>query len=186
VNWARRKAQWRPEFQRLLKEVEAGRVQWIIVDRQDRFEAADKFEFFHYLHTLRQHGCRLFTVDDKELTSNETVASLTTHLNSDQSERELREKSVRVLEGMMEKAEQGDLDGWPASSSAWTWWRFGVRTGKLIEQWRVEIIDDEHRVKVDPQGNRRDYLGKENFPATESDEVLQLRPSRDQRKIEVV
>src|SRR5947209_16661471 len=39
--WARDTADRRPDFQRLIKLAEAGRVQWIVVDKLDRFGTKD-------------------------------------------------------------------------------------------------------------------------------------------------
>jgi DNA invertase Pin-like site-specific DNA recombinase len=76
LGWSRADARRRPAFQRMLNLVDDGRIKWIVVDRQDRFGTATKFELFAYLHRLVEAGCRLYTADDKDLTSLETADSL--------------------------------------------------------------------------------------------------------------
>ena len=54
--WARSEARRRPEFNRMLDLVDKGRIQWIVVDSQDRFGTGSTFEFFHYMHRLNEAG----------------------------------------------------------------------------------------------------------------------------------
>src|SRR5947207_99873 len=58
--WARDTADRRPDFQRLIKLAETGRVQWIVVSERDRFGTTDADEFIHYRYLLRRWGCRLY------------------------------------------------------------------------------------------------------------------------------
>lgn len=186
IGWSRADAHRRPAFQRLIRDAEAGRVRWIVIDRHDRFETADKFELFAYLHRLRKAHCRLFTVDDKELTSNERGDSLNTHLNSDESERELREKSVRILEEKVRLAKEGRWLGAkvPYGFDVVAFTKVG-RT--LQEQWRVQFMGPHARVKIDKLTNlKRHYNGKNNFPPAANDEFFQLRPTTDVKKLEHV
>src|SRR4030095_7046287 len=56
----------------------------------------------------------------------------------------------------------------------------------LVEQWRVQIIGHDLRIKISPDGTKREFRGRGNFPASETDEILQLRPSLDQRQLDVI
>src|SRR4051812_22533649 len=58
--WSRHEADKRPEFQRLLTAVEAGRIQWIAVDALDRFGTKSKDQLVHYRYRLQEAGCKLF------------------------------------------------------------------------------------------------------------------------------
>src|SRR5262249_20653640 len=58
--WARDTADRRPDFLRLMKQAETGRVQWIVVSERDRFGTTDADEVIHFRYPLRKWGCRLF------------------------------------------------------------------------------------------------------------------------------
>ena len=58
--WARDTAPRRPNFQRLLKLAEAGKVKWIVVAERDRFGTANADAFMYYRYLLHQWGCRLY------------------------------------------------------------------------------------------------------------------------------
>src|SRR5262249_45638133 len=57
--WARDTADRRPDFQRLMKLVESGRVRWIVVDQLDRFGTKNARQLISYLHRLDEAGCKL-------------------------------------------------------------------------------------------------------------------------------
>lgn len=186
IGWSRADAAKRPRFQSMLADVQAGFIHWIVVDRPDRFGAKDKFEAFHYLHLLREAGCKLYTVDDRELTSGDTASALITHLDFDQSERELREKSVRTLTGKVEFAKRSEwLGGRIPYGMDVAAFRLSD-DADLVEQWRVKIIRRDLKVKLSQSGEERQYTGTRNFPASENDEILQLRPSQDESKLEII
>lgn len=179
IGWSRHEAVRRPEFNRMLREVDHGRIHWIVVDRQDRFECGDKFEFIATLHRLRKAGCKLYTADDVELTDNNIARFMMTGLESEKSESELREKSVRVLEEMRRRAQAGQ---WLGGRVPFGFDVVAFRLtplGQLIEQWRVRMVGPDQRIKIEASGALKEYVGKGNFPATESDEILQLRPSTE-------
>src|SRR5215471_3652798 len=48
--WARDTADRRPDFQRLMQLAEASRIQWIVVDRLDRFGMKTAKQLFAYLY----------------------------------------------------------------------------------------------------------------------------------------
>src|SRR5207244_1833348 len=111
--------------------------------------------------------------------------SLVTHLNADQSERELREKSVRNLEGKRQRAKRGQWLG-GAVPYGMDVAAFRLLDGELVEQWRVQIVKRDLKIKLGADGSRRPYEGRNNFPASEADEILQLRPSGDAVKLATV
>src|SRR6266404_1038528 len=49
----------RPDFQRLLKSIESGLVDWIVVDAKDRFGTASAWEFGKFICFLQGHDCEL-------------------------------------------------------------------------------------------------------------------------------
>ena len=67
-NWARDTAAKRPDFQRLMKMVDDGQVQWIVVDSLDRFRTKSAKQLMHFLYTLEEAGCKLYDSTGKEWT----------------------------------------------------------------------------------------------------------------------
>lgn len=183
LGWKRHQAAERPAFQRLLKAVAERRVNWILVDRQDRFEAGDKFEFISIIHRLRESGCRLYTVDGREVTAKDIGSFLQTALASEQSEAELREKAVRVVSAKLERAKRGE---WQGGHVPYGMDVVCFELPDMAEQWRVQINGRDARVKLTPDGQRKEYNGKGNFPPTELGQILQLRPTTNKERLEVV
>jgi DNA invertase Pin-like site-specific DNA recombinase len=75
--WARDTASKRPDFQRLLKLAEAGKVKWIVVAERDRFGTTDADEFVHYRYLLRQWGCRLYDAMGVDWTKKDIATVIT-------------------------------------------------------------------------------------------------------------
>src|SRR5262249_22959174 len=75
--WARDTADRRPEFQRLMKLAESGRVQWIVVSERDRFGTTDADEFVHYRYLLRKWGCRLYDASGTDWTRKDISTAIT-------------------------------------------------------------------------------------------------------------
>src|SRR5947209_6477687 len=66
----------RPGFQKLLKDVEGKKLDWIVVAERDRFGVADNEEWGYFVTILRRHNCQLWAVsDDKELTNRDRPAN---------------------------------------------------------------------------------------------------------------
>ena len=182
----RAKKRWdpenRPAFQRLLRDIKHGRVNWFVVDAQDRCEAEDKHAFIAFLHELRKSKARLYDVDDREITSDDIASVITTVVNSEQSSKELQDKADRVIKGKARLAELG-------------WWQggfipFGLDVvcfdGESHELWRVQMRGRDKRLKVLTNGASVPYNGRGNFPATELGQHIELRPTTDLKQIKVV
>lgn len=182
--WARDKADKRPAFQRLIALAERGEVQWIVVDRLDRFGTKSAKQLITYLYRLDEAGCRLYDSTGKEWTGEDDATEITALLAGKTSQKEQHEKSWRVLGGKVEKARAGEWQGGPPI--------FGLdvacfnrANGK--ELWRVVFEGRNQRVKVYPSGETERYDGKNNFPKSQEDyERLQVVPSRDKKKLAAV
>jgi site-specific DNA recombinase len=176
IGWARDEADIRPEFQRLMQSVEARRISWIVVDALDRFGTKNKHQFISYIYRLQEAGCKLYTIDDKEWTKEDLITLLEAAFAAENSEKELRGKSERVLEGMREHAKEGMWVGGrvPYGMDVVAFRRL---PSGLHEQWRVQIVGKRLRVKIGPNGVKKDYAGENNFPSTEADEVLRSSTS---------
>jgi DNA invertase Pin-like site-specific DNA recombinase/uncharacterized coiled-coil protein SlyX len=190
----------RPEFQRMMKCAESKLIQWIIVDAQDRFGTRDKHQFIHFMYLLREFGWHLFTVAGKCLTDDSIVAFFEGGLGADTSEKEQREKSHRILTGKLPRAKRGEWQGGhiaygtdvvcfgPDNKERW---RVVIDGRKLAgtkqgRNGKPKRIYSTLRMKVFPNGKSIAFEGDNNFPARESDERLELRPSKDKGRLAVV
>ena len=151
----------------MLRDADDGLVRWIVCDALDRFGTKNKHQLLSYLYRLQEAGCKLFTVNDKEWTGGDLLTLIEAGMEGEKSEKELRDKSERVLEAMRVMARQGTWLGGRIP------YGFDVvafrveKTGQLVEQWRVRIVGPQSRLKINIKGDERVYEGKSNFPATE-------------------
>ena len=83
----------RPDFQRLLKAVQAGLLDKIVVDRQDRFGVVDAYQWGKFISLLREHGTALVDADGKVLSGDDDVSILTGTLGAITSMREQKEEA---------------------------------------------------------------------------------------------
>jgi DNA invertase Pin-like site-specific DNA recombinase len=179
--WARDAAERRPDFQRLMKLAESGRVQWIVVDQLDRFGTKDAYQLVHYLYRLRECGCKLYDAAGKEWTGEDIATIITAVVEGEKSKGEQTSKSHRTLGGKIEKARAGEWQGGP------------VRLGFDVacyhretdeELWRVIFEGRSKRLKVYPDGRTERFDGEENFPKFQPmTEVLRVAPSNDKAKV---
>jgi DNA invertase Pin-like site-specific DNA recombinase len=191
----------RPEFMRMLKMAEAGLINWIVSDSQDRFGTKDKYQFMSFMHVLRQAGCKFLTVDDKCWTDDNLMSFFEGGMGAETSEKEQKEKSKRVLEGMITKAKQGvwlgghvpyGIDIACYDPNGDEKWRVVVEGRDLIEGEHLAVLRDTvakghsnkrhystRRLKVWADGRNERFDGWRSFPATEFTDVLRPSPSKD-------
>jgi len=179
--WARDEADQRPDFQRLLRAVESGKVQWVVVDRLDRFGTKSAKQLMHFLYRLEEADCKLFDASGKEWTGEDDATEIMALIQGKTSAKEQRSLSYRVSGGKVEKARRGEYQGGPIPVG------FDVgcyhrETDK--ELWRVVFDGFQKRLKVFPDGTTERFDGKGNFPKfQELTEVLRVTPSRDKNKV---
>jgi DNA invertase Pin-like site-specific DNA recombinase len=185
--WARDTADKRPNFQKMLQQAKAGRIKWIIVDKLDRFGWKSSKQLMHFLYQLEEAGCLLYDSTGKEWTSADDATEITALLEGKNSVKETREKSYRVMGGMVEQARNGEWMGGPV--------RLGFDVGCFAcaepekELWRVVLEGRDKRLKVYPDGRTERFDGPDNFPAHQGKrqgniEMLRLAPSNDKAKLE--
>ncbi len=165
-----------------LRAVEAGSIDTIVVDSQDRFGTKDAHEWGKFLSLLGEHGCELWSVAQGLLSATDDATVLTSTIGALTSTREQKEKAGRSIKGKVEKAKVGLYQGGYAP--------YGLdvacydRTGK--EKWRVLYTGHFERTKIHPEGTREEFNGKGNFPAKDPTDELRLAPSVDTRRMEIV
>jgi DNA invertase Pin-like site-specific DNA recombinase len=175
----RDQADKRPEFQKLLRAVERGEVDTIIVDSQDRFGTKNAHEFGKFMSLLGDHGCELWSVGQGLLSGVDDATILTATIGALTSSREQREKSSRNLSGKISKARAGEYQG------GYPPYGFDVVCfNGDREQWRVVWVGHFERWKVYPNGEREAFNGKGNFPAKNPTDSLRYRPSLETERIE--
>lgn len=98
----------RPDFQRMLKAIRAGAIQWVIVDQIDRFGFADEWELVDLIRELRTANCKLYDAKEDEWTAGGLMSFFKAGLAGHSSRDEQMKKSSRCLGGMATKASQGE------------------------------------------------------------------------------
>jgi hypothetical protein len=109
---SRHKAHKRADFQRLLKWVEAGEVQWVVVAELDRFGSADPYQLMSFIHQLREAGCKLWVAaDSKCVSEGDDLTILTNVFKGITSEKEQYTRSARALRTFPDLAARGEFTG---------------------------------------------------------------------------
>jgi len=170
---SRDKAEKRPDFQKLLRSIEAGQVKTVVVQSLDRFGVKGAWELGHFLSIFQKHDCRLLDATGKCLSANDDATVLTSTIGALTSSREQREKAARVLTGKMTLAKKGQFLGGRGTYGC-DIVAFNVE-GK--EVWRVVYEGHEKRVKIYPDGRQERFDGKRNRPPKALHETLRYRPS---------
>ena len=170
---SRDQAHKRPDFQRLLRAVQAGQIETIVVQSLDRFGVKDAYEMGKFFSILRDHDCRLLDAAGKQLNAEDDATVLTSTIGALTSSREQREKATRVLTGKMTLARKGQFLG--------GYCPYGCDVVAFDAQgnevWRVVYEGHDLRVKVYPDGRRERFDGKRNRPPKALHETLKYRPS---------
>ncbi len=170
---SRDQAHKRPDFQRLLRAVQAGQIKTVVVQSLDRFGVKDAYEMGKFFSILRDHDCRLLDAAGKQLNAEDDATVLTSTIGALTSSREQREKATRVLTGKMTLARKGQFLG--------GYCPYGCDVVAFDAQgnevWRVVYEGHDLRVKVYPDGRRERFDGKRNRPPKALHETLKYRPS---------
>jgi len=193
----------RPDFQRMLKEVNSRRLQWVFVDQIDRFGFADQWELVELLIQLRKSGCKLYDAHDEEWTTSDLMSFFKVGLAGHSSHDEQVKKSHRSLTGMVPRAKAGQWLGAPP--------RLGFDVGCFnratgAEVWRVVWEGREEigrhpkkktrmgdaspirrilRRKVYPDGKEERLDGEvKSFCTSPETHVMRIVPTRDKSKLD--
>jgi DNA invertase Pin-like site-specific DNA recombinase len=176
---SRHKAERRPEFLRLMADVEEGKLDWVVVDSQDRFGTKHAYEHGHYLNRLISQGCELWSVAQGLLSNpDDPVAVMMGGIASLTSRREIKEKARRTLGGHVKKAERGLYQGGPPPFA----FDVGIFDRQGNEKWRVVFEGRQRRLKRYRDGTTEEYNGKDNFPSYDATDEARLTPTLDEAK----
>src|SRR5262249_15019566 len=86
--WARDTADRRPDFLRLMKSAEAGKIKWIAVSERDRFGTKNSKQLIAYLYRLDEAGCKLYDATDKEWTGEDFTTFIMAGVDGENSKGE--------------------------------------------------------------------------------------------------
>jgi DNA invertase Pin-like site-specific DNA recombinase len=179
---SRDRADKRPDFQRLLRAVQAGQVDTIVVQALDRFGVKDAYEMGKFFSILRDHDCRLLDAAGKHLNADDDATVLTSTIGALTSSKEQREKASRVLTGKMTLARKGNFLG--------GYCPFGMDVVAFDAQgnevWRVVDEGRDRRRKVYADGREERFDGKKNRPPRALHETLKYRPSLVAERVKYV
>ena len=170
---SRDQAHKRPDFQRLLRGVQAGQVKTVVVQALDRFGVRDAWELGKFFSILKDHECRLLDASGKQLNADDDGSVICSTVGALTSSREQREKASRVLTGKLTLARKGQFLG--------GYCPYGMDVvafdaeGK--EMWRVVYEGHDCRRKVYRDGREERFDGKHNRPPKALHETLKYRPS---------
>jgi DNA invertase Pin-like site-specific DNA recombinase len=173
----------RESFQRLLRAVEAGLVDWIITDSKDRFGTRSAYEFGKFATFLQEHDCQLWSVTQGCLTDEDAVTEILAAVDSVRSRDEQKARSQRSLRGKIAAVQRNEFQGGypPLGYDVGC---FG-KDGQL--KWSVYYTGHHQRLRLWPDGRPPErYDGKGNFPARDKGDVLRLIPSHDKQRVEIV
>jgi DNA invertase Pin-like site-specific DNA recombinase len=187
VDWKRYEADVRPDFQRMLKAVSAGRIRWIVVDDLDRFGTKNKHQLLHFIYMLQEAGCRLFSVDDTEWTALDLPTLLKAAIEGEKSEGEGIKRGNRVIEAMRVLAKKGVwMGGRVAYGFDVVCYAVDGNDAPVSERWRLQFVNRDLRIKITPDGKSREYPGRRNYPAREKGELPFLRPTLDDEQLRII
>jgi DNA invertase Pin-like site-specific DNA recombinase len=199
--WARDLAARRPEFQRMLKLVDAGRVRWVVVDKIDRFGFADEWELVELITRLHKAGCRLYDTRGDEWTERGLLGFFKAGLAGHHSHDEQMQKSYRSLGGMVQQAKAGEWMGGPPKlgfdvgcfdrATGHELYRvvFEGRdvVGTTPRKGKVRPVYHVRRLKVYADGRTERFDGNvTSFRTNEDTQVVRIVPSLDPAKLDAV
>jgi len=115
-NWfsdfrARDAAAFAKDFQTLLAKVRRQEIKTVLVSNLDRWGTADVDEFFEFRGILLKNGCKLWSVEDGDLTSKEMVQLITLIVKAEQSREYVRRMAKNIASGKQRKASLGHVQG---------------------------------------------------------------------------
>jgi hypothetical protein len=171
---SRLEAYKREGFQRLLKRVERGDIDWVAVECLDRFGVRSSAELGKFICHLQDHNVKLYCISEGlEATSDDAFTTLTTTISGLRSTDELKSRAHRSLKGRLKSFRNGTHSGGQCP------YGFALScTDTLgVELWRLEMIGPNQRVQVLPDGQKREFNGPRNSPRKNEAETLRLVPS---------
>lgn len=184
---SRRKADKRKDFQRLLGLIKQGKIGTVYVERQNRFGTKNGRELFHFLHTIKEAGSRLFDLaGNRDLTSDELGDGVVTYVTSLKSDLELKELSYNSLRSRVNKFKEDD--SWPGGVQPFGYDKACYNPDKtLLWVWHPTISQGIGQLYYpDQAGSLKPGPDEMKIPRKEKKQIMKLRPSLDASRIRTV
>jgi DNA invertase Pin-like site-specific DNA recombinase len=183
----------RPDFQRMLKAVKAGRLQWVFIDHIDRFGFADEWELAKRLVEFHEAGCKLLDARDDDWTAKGLMSFFKVGLAGHASHESQVTTSHRSLGGMIVKARAGEWQGGPpklgfdiacfdraTNSELWrVVWEGRDITGRTERKGKMRPVYFVRRLKVYPDGRTERMDGNVVFRTSKDTQMMRIVPTRD-------
>jgi DNA invertase Pin-like site-specific DNA recombinase len=190
----------RPDFQQMLKAAKAGAIQWIWIQRIDRFGVEDGYELVSLIRDLHKAGCRLIDHGGTDWANRNILTLIQAGLAGEQSRGEQVEKSFRSLDGMVKKAKAGRWMGGPPkfgfdvacfdqATGTELWravWEGRDEVGTTMRRGKEQPEYFIRRQKVYPNGSTERLDGSVVFCTSEETQVMRTVPTRDEKKLQAV
>ena len=142
----------------MLRDIKAGRLDWVVVRSQDRFGVAHQHEFGKFVCEFIDHDCQLWTIKDELLTSTEEAAIFTSTVGNVTSTREQKEKGERSLSGKFKYTARGE---WQGGYVPYGYDVVCEDAASKVERWRVVILK--------MQSAERHLAPRPRFPRPQTD-----------------
>lgn len=170
----------RPQFQRLLGLVEAGKADWILVSERDRLGFADAWEYGHFIHLFRTNGVQLWSVaDNRDLCSGDRFEPILASLSADKSQHEQKENADRTLRAKFVAVQRGE---WVGGKTPYGY-DLVAKDRQGIEVWRLVYETGHRRCCYYPDGTSRRYDGKGNTPGRDKGITVHAEKTLDKAVI---
>ena len=176
---SRAKPEERPDFQRLMRLVEKGKISHVYIWKQDRFVVGTKL-WFKILWEFEQTQTQLIDIlTGKDLAADDVATELTTALSA----RSGKEDLVIRAENVMRARGSLALGGTPLSK--WPPYGFDKKisdaAGKHL--WTVHLLDNGKWLVTNPDGSS---VERERCPRKSKSDTIQYIPTRDKARIALV
>ncbi len=134
----------RPGGRELCQLIEAGSVEALYTDAQDRLSRGRQSEWWNFADLCEQAVTRI-VIDGRELRLGEEADEIRSAIDAIVARRESREKSHRVKGGLRRRAEEGRYVG--SAGRRWT----GRQVGKVLRSPRIAGLTSGYPLIIEPE-----------------------------------
>jgi hypothetical protein len=166
----------RPEWQALMEDVAARKVQWVVVSEDDRAGTRSGYDWGRWADHMLRYGCRMWDLSTgRVLNAEDGMTQITGAVARVRSRDEQLSRAKRSIRGRLAAAQRNEWQG--GGSLA-----FGAAL-LCTAGWRVEFCGKGRFLKVWPDGREEAYA---QIPARERGEVFLVVRSRYQERLAAV
>lgn len=171
----------RPDFQRMMRLVESGGLNWVVIQTTDRLGFKHSYELFEFISIFLRHGVHLYTaIDDKCITNTDDYTVIMNAISGQTSQKEIFEKSNRSQGRRLLKGKAGQFQsGMPP-------YGFDVvcKDARGEDKWRFVQMGRKQGLHI--QGERTEEVTGLPFHDRRIGETLWLEPSIHTDRVETL